>query len=294
MVGFMRIGLPTRYARTTVLAMAMLAAPFTALADATAPYYERSFVLAADAKCRLFAPAVTTALTASTWQARGAAARAGASDVALAETAGRARASAAQTACADPELATVRTRVSTAFNGWSRMARMTFPGGRAAWIANRSEFSSATWRLMQTARVGASPVTFGYVEGGAERQTLKAVVSFVGHSRPYAARVVMRDVERAPHPYMTSADVAAMPPEATRRAFFAAGNLPADKGLLQPEKTQGEAWIFPADTADALARLDPREPFAVEFMFSDGSVARATFEAGDFAAGRAFIAMGSL
>ena len=274
--------------------MAMLAAPFTALADATAPYYERSFVLAADAKCRLFAPAVTTALTASAWQARGAAARAGATDVALAETAERARTSAARTPCADRELATVRTRVSDAFDGWSRIAKMTFPGGRAAWTADRSEFSSATWRLMQTTRVGGSPVTFGYVEGGAERQTLKAVVSFVGQSRPYAARVVMRDVERAPHPYMTSPGVALMPPEAARRAFFAAGNLPADRGLLQPEKTQGEAWLFPADTADALSKLDPREPFAVDFLFSDGSMARATFEAGDFAAGRAFIGMGSL
>jgi hypothetical protein len=72
------------------------------------PYFERSFVLAADAKCRLFDPALTTALTASTWQARGAAARAGASDVALAETAERARTSAAQTPCADPELAMVK------------------------------------------------------------------------------------------------------------------------------------------------------------------------------------------
>ena len=290
----MRTAPATRYARTTVLAMAMLAAPFTALADATVPYFERSFVLAADAKCRLFDPALTTALTASAWQARGAAARAGATDVALAETAERARVSAARTPCADPQLAMVKGRVSDAFDGWSRIAKMTFPGGRAAWIADRSAFSSPTWRLMQTTQVGASPVTFGYVEGGAERQTLKAVVSFVGQSRPYTARVMMRDVERAPHPYMTSPGVAAMPPEAMRRAFFAAGNLPADKGLLQPEKTQGDAWIFPADTADALSKLDPREPFAVDFLFSDGSIARATFEAGDFAAGRAFIAMGSL
>jgi len=274
--------------------MAMLAAPFTALADATVPYFERSFVLAADAKCRLFDPALTTALTASAWQARGAAARAGATDVALAETAERARTSAARTPCADPQLAMVKGRVSDAFDGWSRIAKMSFPGGRAAWTADRTTFSSPTWRLMQTTRVGASPVTFGYVEGGAERQTLKAVVSFVGQSRPYAAKVVMRDVERAPHPYMTSPGVAAMPPETMRRAFFAAGTLPADKGLLQPEKTQGDAWLFPADTADALSKLDPREPFAVDFLFSDGSIARATFEAGDFAAGRAFIAMGSL
>ena len=63
---------------------------------------------------------------------------------------------------------------------------------------------------------------------------------------------------------------------------------------LQEEKAQGEAWLFPAATADAMSKLDPREPFVVEFLFGDGSAARATFEAGDFAAGRAFIAMGSL
>ena len=290
----MRIGLPTRYTRTTVLIAAMLAVPFAALADATAPYYERSFVLAADVKCRLFTPALTNALSASTWQARGAAARAGVSDVSLAQTVERAKASAARTQCADPQLATVRTRVATAFSGWSRLARMTFPGGRSSWVANRSDFSSPTWRLRQTTQVGATPVTFGYVEGGAERQNLKAVVSFAGRSRPYAARIVMRNTERAPHAFLGDGGVAMMPPESTRETFFAAGNLPADHALLQPEKTQGEAWLFPAATADAMSKLDPREPFVVEFLFGDGSVARATFEAGDFAAGRAFIAMGSL
>ena len=45
---------------------------------------------------------------------------------------------------------------------------------------------------------------------------------------------------------------------------------------------------------DALAALDPREPFALEFLFRDGSVARARFEAGDFAAGQAFLAMGAV
>jgi hypothetical protein len=277
-----------------VLAVATLAVPFAALADATAPYYERSFVLAADAKCRLFAPELTNALSASTWQARGAAARAGVSDVALAQTVDRAKASAARTQCADPQLATVRTRVATAFSGWSRVARMTFPGGRSSWVANRSDFSSPTWRLMQTTQIGATPVTFGYVEGGAERQNLKAVVSFAGRSRPYAARIVMRNVERAPHPFLGAGGVAMMPPETTQQAFFAAGSLPAGRALLQDEKTQGEAWLFPADTADAMSRLDPREPFVVEFLFGDGSAARATFEAGDFAAGRAFISMGSL
>ena len=49
-----------------------------------------------------------------------------------------------------------------------------------------------------------------------------------------------------------------------------------------------------AAAADALSALDPREVFTVEFLFRDGSIARSTFEAGDFAAGRAFLAMGQV
>jgi hypothetical protein len=72
------------------------------------------------------------------------------------------------------------------------------------------------------------------------------------------------------------------------------GNSPAEPTLLAEGRRTGEAWRFPAATAAALERLDPRETFAVEFHFRDGSVATAKFEAGDFAAGRSFLAMGML
>jgi len=272
----------------------MLAQPVAALADATGPFYDRSFVLAANAKCRLFVPAVASALTASTLQARGAAARAGVSDIDLAATAARARGRASQTACNDPQLAMVRTRVATAFAGWAGTARMTFPGGRADWSANRSDFSRPTWRLMQASVTGASPVTFGYTAGGGQAESLKAVVSFVGRPRPYAVRIVMRNTDHAPRAWLTGAGGASLPPEPSRRAIFASSSSAAEQTLLAEGRTQGQAWIFPASTAEALSRLDPREPFVMEFLFRDDSVARATFEAGDFAAGRAFIAMGSL
>ena len=67
-----------------------------------------------------------------------------------------------------------------------------------------------------------------------------------------------------------------------------------DLTLLAEGRRAGEAWRFPAATATALERLDPRETFAIEFHFRDGSVATAKFEAGDFTAGRAFLAMGML
>lgn len=294
----MRIGLPDRYAkaapRIVTIGALLLALPAAAVADVAGPYYERSFVLAANDKCRLFAPAVTSALTTSALQARGAAVRAGTSEADLAATAARARARAAGTLCGDPQLALVRTRVGDAFAGWSRTPRMTFPGARAGWTANRSGFSSPSWRLVQTSVTGASPVAFGFAARDREGESLKAVVSFVGRPRPYAARIVMRNVERAPRPWLAGSGVAALPPEAARRAFFAARSMAAEPTLLSAERSQGQAWLFPTAAADALAGLDPREPFVIEFLFRDDSVATATFEAGDFAAGRAFIGMGSL
>ncbi|CAN5252406.1 hypothetical protein BH10PSE2_BH10PSE2_01760 [soil metagenome] len=282
----------------------MTAAPLSALADASVPYYERSFVVAVDQKCRLFVPKLGSALSASAWQARGAAARAGVSDQALAETAERASAQAARTDCANPDLKIVQQRAASAFSGWSRLARMTFPGERAAWSANRSDFSSPTWRLMQASATGASPVNFGFVEGGDQPSVLTAVVSFVGKSRPYAARIVMRDAARAPWAWLKGRDPqtaglpggegADLPPDTWRQTFMATGSDVAGLALLGSGQDQGQAWAFPTDAADALANLDPREPFLVEFLFRDDSVARARFEAGDFAAGRAFIAMGSL
>ncbi|NWE54364.1 hypothetical protein HX774_18365, partial [Brevundimonas sp. P7753] len=68
----------------------------------------------------------------------------------------------------------------------------------------------------------------------------------------------------------------------------------ADPGLLPTGARQGEVWTFSTEAADALAQLDPRESFVIQFLFRDDSVAEARFEAGDFAAGRAFLAMGAI
>lgn len=294
-------------ARKRLTAAALLGAVFMAGAVQAAPsagaYYDRSFVLAAHDKCGLFAPTLTSALTASALQARGAAVRGGLSADEIMATAERARSRAARTACDDPQLATVRTRVSTAFEGWSRTPRMVFPGSSSEWSADRSEFSSPTWRLKQTSSVGASPVTFGVAAGGGQAQSLRAVVSFYGRPRPYATRIVLRNAERAPGAWLPgraerngfqTVAFSALPPEPARRSFLAAGYTPAEPTLLSSGKAEGQAWFFPAAAADALSTLDPRETFVIEFLFRDDSVATVTFEAGDFAAGRAFLSMGAL
>jgi hypothetical protein len=287
----MTIGQNASPTKAILLAAIALATPATAWAGSSDTYYERAFVVAASARCDLFEPHIDAALTAATAQARGAALRSGATPADLAAAAARARSRAASVSCGDPELATVRERVDNAFAGWARTPRMTFPGARLDWTANRIGSDRPGWRLMQASTVGASPVRFGYAGKGGGTAGLTAVVSFVGRSRPTAARIVLRDPDRVPRPWLAGDGLV---PASARASIWATDTAAADPGLLAEGRRAGEAWRFPASTAAALEKLDPRETFAVEFHFRDGSVATAKFEAGDFAAGRAFLAMGLL
>ena len=289
-VPLMTIGQNAFMTKAILLAAATLAGPAIAWAGPADTYYERAFVVAADARCDLFAPEVEAALTAATAQARGAALRSGAAEADLNAVAARARARAGRVSCGDPQLATVRERVDGAFAGWTRTPRMIFPGGDRPWVADRTAWTRPGWRLMQASAVGASPVTFGYGVG-ADASILTAVVSFVGRSRPNAARLVFRDDASAPRAWLSGEGLA---PASSRASVWATGVSTAESALLADGEKAGEAWRFPASAAERLARLDPRETFLVEFHFRDGSVAAARFEAGDFAAGRAFMAMGAL
>jgi hypothetical protein len=258
-------------------------------ARAADPHYDRAFMLAADARCGLFAPPVRAALRSATLQARGAQLRGGATAVQTAETARRARAGAAATSCSHPDLRLVAGRVEDAFAGWSSQRRMDFPGVAKGWSVDRTAFDRPGWRLSQTSITGKSPVSVGRTWG---RPGLTVSVSFVGKPRPSAARIVMRDGARFPNPWIGARPTLA--PEAQRRAAWASGTATADAGLLQPGRKSGEIWTFPEEAAALLAGLDPREAFAVEFVFRDGSVARADFEVGDLAAAEAFLGMGPL
>jgi hypothetical protein len=286
----MTIGRP---ARKTIAAALAAATTFLASAASAGPvdtYYERAFVVAADARCGLFETRLDAALSAATAQARGAALRSGIAETALTATAARAWSRAQSVSCRDPQLATVRARVDQAFSGWLRTARMIFPGAEQDWTAVRTRSESAAWKLRQESRVGASPVTFGYA-GAEATSELMTVVSFVGRSRPYAARIVLRDPMRVPRPWLNGDGLV---PASARASYWATGVAAADRGLLTSDSRAGETWRFPASAAAAVERLDPREAFAVEFHFRDGTVATARFEAGDFAAARAFLAMGAI
>ncbi len=290
----MTLGLFARIARAVTAAALIAATPMAAFADGTGTYYDRTFVLAAHQKCQLFRAPVAGALSAAALQSRGAALRAGTAEATLQATAQRARARARSVSCTNPELAVVRDRVADAFAGWQRIPRMDFNGDRATWTADRVRREAATWRLVQNSIVGASPVRFGLDAAVDGRESLSAVVSFVGRPRPYAARIVMRDPALAARPWLTAQGRAVLPPASARQTVWSAGTAAAPATLLATGKTQGEVWTFPPSGGDRLSRLDPREPFLIEFLFRDGSVATATFEAGDFAAARAFVAMGTV
>lgn len=281
----------------TVTALIAAAVPAGATPEAgaavTQTFYERSVVVAADARCRMFTPEVTAALKASTLQARGAAARAGADDAGLIDAGLRAQAVADRTSCGDPDLATIRERVIQAYSGWTRLRRMEFPGAQGAWKADRTTFTAPAWRLVQTGATGGASVDFGLIAGEGPLDEVAAVVSFPGRSRPYAVRIVMRDADRLARPWLADG-APGLPPETGRLSLYAGASRQAGPTLLPEGRKGGEVWIFGADAAERLAALDPREPFVIEFLFRDDSVARARFEVGDLAAGRAFTAMGSL
>jgi len=279
-----------RIAGAAAVAMALAALPAGALADARDLFFERAVVVEADARCRLFAPAVSSALKAAAAQARGAALRAGGSDVELADRARDARARAAAVACADPSLKTIQTRVEGAFAGWTQISRMTFPGARNTWAAERTLYRSAGWRLVQDTTIRHAAVRFGVSGGLRTPEQLAATVQFPGRSRPYAARIVLRDTAKAPRPWFGRSG---LPPKALTRVIWSSGFAAAEPTLLAA-KAPGETWRFPAEALAALEALDPRETFTIEFVFRDDSVATAALEAGDLSAARAFLAMGTM
>ena len=289
-----------RAATGLTLVGGLLAGPALAHADALGAYYERSVMSAANQRCGLFTPQLASALAAAQAQARGAALRSGASASALADLQERARGRVGAVSCASADIATAATRVRSAFEGYSKLQRMSFPGDTSDWTANRlATRGTPVWKLSQSVRLAGSPLIFGLAGRGDDRSLL-AVANF-GAAAPYAARLVLRDPAMAPQPYLNALQAhgpgplplsARTPPRWASRGILAEARGPADATLLPPGEKSGYAFRFPASAAAALADLDPREAVTVEFQFSEGGrdvVRTAYVEVGDFAAGRAFL-----
>lgn len=295
-----------RLSRWASLAAAVLAwaaaAPVAARAAAVDTYYERAVMTAADRQCRLFPPELGSALQSAEAQARGAALRSGLSTAVVDGVGRRAQAKIATLPCASPGIAKAADRVRAAFDGYSRLQRMNFPGDISDWLAVRTTSRrQSVWLLSQTTRFGADGLVFG-LAGRDQGSALVAVASFPDRAQPYSARLVFRDPALAPEPFINALKVnagskaplnARTPPRSATRSVMAEARSAADASLLPAGASSGVAFRFPKSAATALAGLDPREAVAVEFQFADGDrdqVRTAYVEVGDFAAGRAFLA----
>jgi hypothetical protein len=260
-------------------------------------FYERAMMSAADARCDLFAPDLGAALAAATVQARGAALRAGTGPERLQALERNAHMVAGRTACGSPDIALAASRVRTAFSGFSKITRLTYPGDVASWRANRAGGRTSAWRLSQETRFGADRMAFGLAgrEGGT---ALVAVARFADGAQPYAARLLLRDETRSSAPYLdrwTGGATAALPldrrlpPRGALRIYAASARNRAGEDLLPPDAGAGWTFRCPDAAAAELARLDPREAVAVEFLFPGDVTRRAYVEVGDFTAARAFL-----
>ena len=280
-----------------LLGAVVMATPGLAWALPADLFYERTVMVAADARCGLFAPEISAALASSAAQAHGAALRAGATPESLREVARIAQEKARAAPCGSPDIAAASARVKSAYSGYARISRISYAGDIASWQADRNLSRTASWRLAQETAFGPDRVTFG-LAGQDGVDALVAVARFADGAQPYGARLLLRDSTRSTQPYLERWTGGAtlglplarrLPPPAALKAFNASARAPAGVNLLPKGARSGWTFRFPNSAASELARLDPREAVAVEFLFADDQVRRAYVEVGDFAAGRAFL-----
>ncbi len=271
-------------------------------AGALDTYYERAVMVAADSRCHLFSPDLASALAAATAQAHGAALRSGADDNTLDQTLVRAQSRAGAVPCSSPDIATAAGRVRSAFDGYSRLQSMNYPGDTAAWLAQRAApVRTMVWKLSQSTRFGPDSAVLG-LAGRDGPSVLLAVASFADGAQPYTARLVLRDREDATSPFLNGIQASPgavlpltqrMPPRIATTTFLPSARSGVDAMLLPAGQKSGVAFWFPRSASAALANLDPREAVAIDFVFAGANgdeVRTAYFEVGDFAAGRAFLA----
>ncbi len=269
------------------LALSLWACGITAdLADATPAqtYAERSIMRIANQRCRLFDANVTLALSMAEAQARNATLRAGGDNARMREIADIAETKAASLACDDPVLTAEAGRVRAAFSAYARMLRMTFPGGGAAWKADRTVLASRVetgrWALTTSPVHADVDTRFGVVVIGGRLSLFATPLD--SDASPATARLVMRDPELADRPYLSGA--LNPPPRNVSKVYLAAERRTSPDG--------SEGFRFTDAATEALAALDPREAIVVEFVYTSPQgerVTRTLYEVGDFAPAYGFL-----
>jgi len=282
------------------LAAAALLVPGVAAADGPGGLlYERTLMVRADARCRLFTPDIAAALSAAAAQARGATLRSGVNEAGVRQIEARAALKAYAVPCALPDLKVAADRVRKAFDGYAQLRDMSFPGTVSAWDTVRAPWPLVVkgkvrpgprWRLSQH----SGPLVFGMTAGPG----LVAVTTAADAAQASGARLVMRDPARAQDAFINPrrADLQGrIPPRSVSQVFLAASIGPAPESLSPAGAVAAVMVTFPPQAAQAMAALDPREGVSLELVFPTRTgerVETSLIEVGDFAAGRAFLAAG--
>jgi hypothetical protein len=248
-------------------------------------FAERVALLAVDGRCALFSPPMRMALQAGASQARGALLRAGWTNARADALHAHAHGLVANRGCADPAVSAAERSAEAGFAGYRRLGQMAFPGAERSWHARRRADAEG-WLVLQS----HGDARFGLRLTEAGPQAAFAVT--VDAVAPVSARLVMRDVRRAP---ASPLDIPGRAPgglshnspyPAMAKTVFAQGrtlSAPADQA---PRSVV--IFSFPDAVLNALAALDPREAAVIELEGARG-VERHLIEVGDLTAALAFV-----
>ncbi len=251
-------------------------------------FAERTAMRVADQRCKLFPPSVASALLMGEVQARNAVLRAGRDATQLGGIIEVAVQRGSTISCQDPALVTEAGHIRTAFSSYARLQRLDFPGQAASWKADRTVLSTRVeggrWALTTAAVPANAGLRFGVVVNGGRLSLFGQPAAEPGLMQPASARLVLRDPQKAPHPYL--AGHLTPPPRASSRIYFAQERRSAPEG--------GQGFQFPDQAVEALVQLDPREAVLLELVYptpQGDRVVSAIYEVGDFAPAYGFLTL---
>jgi len=250
-------------------------------------YAERTVMREADVRCKLFDPVISQALQLGQVQARNAILRAGGDEGALSQLTREAEARGGSIGCNDKALAQEARRIRSAFSAYIQISRLSFPGSRSGWKADKTVISTRTeggrWALSGAPLRSDGRVQFGVAAFDGSLRLFAQPPSAAG-ARPITARLWLRDTETADRPYLGGG--LNLPPRSISRAYFASHRR------MGPDGNAG--FEFSESTARALSALDPREAVLVEFVYPEPSgerIVQAVYEVGDFAPAIGFLTL---
>lgn len=298
------------------LAATLAPAPAGAQDDALAAQIERRyFFVQVNDRCHLLTDAATTALKAGYVQARNAALRSGRDMTALAPVLDNARNAAAAAACDAPQVTSELSTAQNALRTYQVQMRLDLPGNRAQWTGVRTDQDKVEWRLVQYQNTAQADFAFG-LYGTLTQNALSVTAHFADGSRPYAARLLVRNPDVWTAGVINPAAYGLTPQRPTgfgdfSTQSFAAYNETDVSTLVKPAvkvnfagfalggryvgaqaPVDAQRFDFPKVAVMAMAKLDPREDVVIEFDGDKGPV-YARFEVGDFIPGLAYVSLPS-